>query len=82
MRVASAAVLSILMSNLELFKEMKTFVERLDLKETIFRSDHASNRLVLKGNLGRDKELFLKQIDEAIRVPDNPAIREGYSGGY
>lgn len=70
------------MNNPELFQEMKTFVEHLELEETIFRSDHASNRLVLKGNLGRDKELFLKQIDEAINIPDNPNIRRGYSGGY
>lgn len=70
------------MTNPELFKEMQTFVEHLELEETIFRSDHASNRLVLKGILGRDKALFLKQIDEAINIPDNPDIRSGYSGGY
>jgi radical SAM superfamily enzyme YgiQ (UPF0313 family) len=70
------------MTNSELFKEMQTFVEHLDLKETIFRSDHASNRLVLKGVLGRDKSVFLKQINDAITIPDNPAIRQGFVGGY
>ncbi|MCO4814731.1 MAG: B12-binding domain-containing radical SAM protein [Flavobacteriales bacterium] len=53
---------------IELFQEMKIFMEHLSLENTIFRSDHASNSLVLKGNLGRDKERFLFQIDQAIEV--------------
>jgi len=53
---------------IELFHEMKIFMEHLNLENTIFRSDHASNSLVLKGNLGRDKERFLIQIDEAIEA--------------
>ena len=31
------------------------FVSALELKRTVFRSDHASNWLVLKGTLGADK---------------------------
>jgi len=70
------------MSNSELFREMKTFVESLELKETIFRSDHASNRLVLKGVLGKDKELFLRQIDDAINNTNSPNVRKGYPLGF
>jgi len=47
----------------ELVHEMRLFIEHLQLDETIFRSDHASNHLILKGVLGRDKEKFLTQID-------------------
>lgn len=54
---------------MEKLDEMKRFMEKLELKETIFRSDHASNRLVLKGTLGKDKERFLEQIERAIRDP-------------
>lgn len=50
----------------ELFEEMQVFLNHLELDETIFRSDHASNSLVLKGNLGRDKQVMLKQIEAAI----------------
>ena len=46
--------------------EMKLFMENLELKETIFRSDHASNNLILKGILGRDQQSFLNQIETAI----------------
>lgn len=54
------------MNQKELYEEMKVFMEYLKLKESIFRSDHASNSLVLKGVLGRDKELFLQRIENAI----------------
>ena len=54
-------------------------MEYLELDETIFRSDHASNSLVLKGILGRDKQKFMLQIDDAILHPngENVRIRNG-----
>jgi radical SAM superfamily enzyme YgiQ (UPF0313 family) len=64
----------------EQLDEMKRFMERIELTDTIFRSDHASNRLVLKGVLGKDKEKFLKQIDAAIADPFGHT-RQVY-GGY
>jgi len=39
------------MNTLELLKELAIFIEHSNLKETIFRSDHVSNYLVLKGIL-------------------------------
>ena len=64
----------------EQLDEMKRFMEKVELKETIFRSDHASNRLVLKGTLGKDKARFLRQIDEAIEDPlgNTRAVYGGY----
>jgi len=46
------------LTNSELFSEMKLFIENLELTETIFRSNHASNSLILKGILGRDNRCF------------------------
>jgi len=54
------------LNQVELIHEMRQFIEHLDLQETIFRSDHASNHLVLKGALGRDKEKFLNQINQVL----------------
>lgn len=48
-----------------LLNETFQFINALELKSTIYRSDHVSNRLVLKGVLGKDKPLFLSQILEA-----------------
>ncbi len=68
------------LSQAELFKEMQFFIENLELEETIFRSDHASNNLVLKGLLGRDKQKFLSQIETALKHPDLANLRDGYRG--
>ena len=46
--------------------EMRHIIKTLELKSTIFRSDHASNYVSLKGILGEDKQRFLDQLDDAI----------------
>jgi radical SAM superfamily enzyme YgiQ (UPF0313 family) len=66
----------------ELFIEMQNFVNTLELNETIFRSDHASNNLILKGILGRDKQAFLDKIEVAINNPENAGLRPKMNGGY
>jgi radical SAM superfamily enzyme YgiQ (UPF0313 family) len=50
----------------ELLAELKIFIENLSVENVIFRSDHVSNRLVLKGVLSKDKELCLEIIENAI----------------
>jgi radical SAM superfamily enzyme YgiQ (UPF0313 family) len=49
-----------------LFMEMRHLISILELKNTVFRSDHASNYVTLKGTLGQDKQRFLEQLDDAI----------------
>ncbi len=63
------------MNQHERFIEMRQFVGALELKSTIFRSDHASNQLVLKGTLGKDKDRLLREIDLAIENPDEAQLR-------
>ncbi|MDL2283955.1 B12-binding domain-containing radical SAM protein [Oxalobacter sp. OttesenSCG-928-P03] len=58
-----------------LFRELRQFVDALELKSTIFRSDHASNQLVLKGVLGKDKPKLLNQIDLALSTPEQANLR-------
>jgi radical SAM superfamily enzyme YgiQ (UPF0313 family) len=55
----------------ELAKELKLFIAELNIKDTIFRSDHISNNLVLKGILNKDKETLLKSIQCAIDSMDD-----------
>jgi radical SAM superfamily enzyme YgiQ (UPF0313 family) len=64
-----------------LFREMYTLLETLELDSTIFRSDHASNYLVLKGTLGRDKERMLEQVRAAIERPGSVALRPEWMRG-
>jgi radical SAM superfamily enzyme YgiQ (UPF0313 family) len=58
-----------------LFRELRQFVGALELKSTIFRSDHASNQLVLKGVLGKDKARITSEIDQAISAPQAANLR-------
>ncbi len=68
------------MNSIQLFEELKLFMNHLELESSIFRSDHASNSLVLKGILGRDKQIFLNQIEDAINNPDAANLRKFTSG--
>jgi radical SAM superfamily enzyme YgiQ (UPF0313 family) len=54
-----------------LCEEMKTLIEATELESTIFRSDHVSNHMVLKGVLGKDKQRLLTQIDTSIAYFNN-----------
>lgn len=64
-----------------LFREMERFLGQLELARTIFRSDHASNWLVLKGTLGADKERLLQQVRAAIERPQSAALRPAWARG-
>lgn len=65
----------------ELFVEMEQFLALLDLKRTVFRSDHASNWLVLKGTLGADKERLLAQVRQAVIAPEAANLRPNWARG-
>ena len=65
----------------ELFVEMERFLSALALRRTVFRSDHASNWLVLKGTLGADKERLLAQVRQAIAAPDSAHLRPAWARG-
>jgi radical SAM superfamily enzyme YgiQ (UPF0313 family) len=64
-----------------LLREMESLLERLELRQTLFRSDHASNWLVLKGTLGKDKARLLAQVRDAIARPENAPFRPAWARG-
>ncbi len=51
----------------ELYKELRIFIENLNVENVIYRSNHVSNNLILEGTLSKDNPRMLKQIDEAIK---------------
>lgn len=65
----------------ELFQEMSTLLQALELDKTIFRSDHASNYLVLKGILGKDKQQLLDKVNMAITQPQQIPLRQEWQRG-
>ncbi|HZJ91828.1 MAG TPA: radical SAM protein [Thiopseudomonas sp.] len=65
----------------ETFIELQRFISQLELNNTVFRSDHASNYLPLKGILGVDKQRFLAQLQQAIEQPDTMLMRQEWQRG-
>jgi radical SAM superfamily enzyme YgiQ (UPF0313 family) len=65
----------------QLFLEVERLLQGLELRDTVFRSDHASNYLVLKGNLGADKERLLAQVRQAIERPQSVGLRQEWQRG-
>lgn len=64
-----------------LFAEMERLIAGLELRRTVFRSDHASNWLVLKGTLGADKARLLAEIRTAIAAPAEARLRPAWARG-
>jgi len=64
-----------------LFQEMYWLLDTLDLENTIFRSDHASNYLVLKGTLNKDQPRLLETVRAALERPGAVALRPEWMRG-
>ncbi|MFC5300126.1 radical SAM protein [Azospira restricta] len=64
-----------------LFVELERFIAGLELKRTVFRSDHASNWLALKGTLGADKARLLGELRQAIAHPETAPLRPDWARG-
>jgi len=69
------------LSPYELIGELGLFIQNLDLESTVYRSDHASNYLVLKGILNRDKEILSNRINDFLQNPHHGKLRPEWSRG-
>jgi radical SAM superfamily enzyme YgiQ (UPF0313 family) len=47
--------------------ELRLFIQNLDLRATVFRSNHASNYVPLAGRLPKDKDRLIAELTEAIK---------------
>jgi len=55
---------------IELARELREFIAHLDLDGSIFRSNHASNTLALKGVFPKDQAALLEVLDAVIAHPE------------
>ncbi len=55
---------------LELAAELRAFLAALELRGSIFRSNHASNYLALSGTLPKDKERLVAVLDAVLARPE------------
>jgi hypothetical protein len=65
----------------EILDELRILIQDLDVKETEFRSNHASNYLPVKGRLPYDKKNMLKLINDIIEKNDYKYLRPEYLRG-
>lgn len=65
----------------ELAAELREFIAGLDLKGSIFRSNHASNYLTLAGNFPRDKQTMVEALDRALAHPERAPFRPRWARG-
>jgi radical SAM superfamily enzyme YgiQ (UPF0313 family) len=70
------------LNSAELCREMEVFIGATDLNKTIFRSDHISNHLILKGVLGKDKARMMTQIQKASEYFEAHPEHERSFHGY
>jgi radical SAM superfamily enzyme YgiQ (UPF0313 family) len=59
-----------LMTPIQDLMELRLMLENFNLTNCVFRSNHASNYLPLKGVLNRDRQALLSLLDRAFSNPD------------
>lgn len=63
----------------DILREMKLFLEHVDSQGTVFRSNHASNYLLLAGTLNEDREDMIAAIDRTIQKQSyRPDVLRGF----
>ena len=66
---------------LEILHEIKMMLEPLELTNCVFRCNHASNYLPLKGTLPWDKETLLHTLDTVYHQGDTRSLRPEFLRG-
>ena len=69
------------MKPIEILNELKTLIQNLSLTNCVFRTNHASNYLPIKGTLNRDKSDLLRVLKSVIESDDPTKLRPGYMRG-
>ena len=69
------------MDPFDILLELKILIEHLDLTECVFRTNHASNYLPLKGTLNHDRAEMLNVLKHVINSHDSSILRQSYSRG-
>lgn len=63
----------------KILQEMKIFLENVDSEGTIFRSNHASNYVLLAGTLNEDKKGLIEAIDKTLKKKNFvPEVLRGF----
>lgn len=70
-----------MLDDTQLLQEQKKFIQHLNpTNKIIFRSNHASNALHLAGNLPREKERLIQELDNALSVGEKAFVPRMFRG--
>ena len=69
------------MNPMDILKELKVLVENLELSNCVFRTNHASNYLPIRGVLNSDKASILQLLSDTIDNQDFSQLRPSYLRG-
>ncbi len=69
-----------LLNSTEVLKETRELISQMDCPGCVFRMNHASNYLTLRGTLNEDREVLLSQIDQALS--GNIGLRPEWMRGF
>jgi len=65
----------------EILREMKLLLENINISNCIFRTNHASNYLPLRGTLNKDRESLIAILEKAITSPAAIPLRPDHIRG-
>jgi hypothetical protein len=65
----------------QLLEEIRVIVSELELTNSVFRANHASNYLPLKATLPRDKQVLLANLEQTIARRASGALKSEYMRG-
>jgi len=64
---------------LDLLRELREIIANIDVTNAVFRSNHASNYLALRGTLPKDKQTLLDGLDHVIEMGSGARLKpEGW----
>ncbi|GAG65790.1 unnamed protein product, partial [marine sediment metagenome] len=69
------------MEPMDILTELKTLIEHLELTNCVFRTNHASNYLPIKGTLNQDKTRLLEILTETIETGATENLRPSFMRG-
>jgi radical SAM superfamily enzyme YgiQ (UPF0313 family) len=69
------------MDAMDTLRELRTLIEHLYLTSCVFRTNHASNYLPIRGTMNRDKDELLQILDNTLSNDDTSRLRPGYLRG-
>jgi len=58
-----------------MIRELREMIAAIDVTDALFRANHASNYVTVKGRLPQDKQRLLASLDEVLAQPDEANLR-------